>query len=126
MPATRGEATAGAQGLRLVIVDNDAAVLELLVLDLGLEGHDVVATAADGEEALRVCAEFKPDVLIVDLRLGQGIDGLEVAHRLDRPAPRVVLHTNYVTPAVVEAAQAAGVAVIEKGSLRALRRAISG
>jgi CheY-like chemotaxis protein len=110
----------------LVVVDNDAAVLELLLLDLGLEGHHVVATAADGEEALRVCAEFKPDVLIVDLRLGPGIDGLEVAHRLDQPGPRVVLHTNYVTPAVVEAAHAAGVAVIEKGSLRALRRAING
>ena len=128
MPAATSEnaAAASAGALRLVVVDNDAAVLELLLLDLRLEGYDVVATAANGDDAVRVCEEFKPEVVVVDLRLGPGIDGLEVARRLVRPRPRIVLYTNYVTPAVVAAAQAAGATVVEKGSLAALRRAIRG
>lgn len=110
--------------LRLVLVDNDPAVLDLLLLDLRLEGHCIVATAATGEEALDRCAELRPDVLVVDLRLGPGIDGLEVARRARQPGLRVILHTNYVTRAIVDAAQAAGAIVIEKGSLRVLRRAV--
>ena len=67
--------------LRLVIVDNDEAVLELLLLDLRLEGHEILATAMDGDGALQACDENDPDVLVVDLRLGPGINGLEVARR---------------------------------------------
>jgi CheY-like chemotaxis protein len=115
-----------AEGLRLVVVDNDEAVLELLLLDLRLEGHDVVATAANGEQALAACAAHRPDVAVVDLRLGPGIDGLEVARHVGPTGPRVVLYTNYVTPEVVRAADAAGATVVEKGNLKALRRAIAG
>jgi CheY-like chemotaxis protein len=112
--------------VRLVIVDNDEAVLELLLLDLGLEGHEILATAMDGEAAVRACDEHEPDVLVVDLRLGPGINGVEVAHRVRRPGLRVVLHTNYVNPDTVKAAAEAGAFVVEKGSLHALRRAVEG
>lgn len=112
--------------LRLVVVDNDEAVLELLLLDLRLEGHDVVATAMDGESALSACEENHPDVLVVDLRLGPGINGLEVARRVRRTDLRVIVYTNYVTPDVVKEATEAGATVIEKGSLSALRRAVEG
>ena len=111
--------------LRLVIVDNDEAVLALLLLDLRLEGHEIVATAMDGESAVLACEEHQPDVLVVDLRLGPGINGLEVAERVRREGLRTVLHTNYVTPAVVAEATDAGAIVVEKGSLHALRRAIT-
>lgn len=162
-----GAGAAGARPQRLVLVDNDSAVLDLLLLDLRLEGHEVLATASNGEEALQVCAEYQPEVLVVDLRLGPGIDGLEVARRINagaatspgggdersgergdggltaggrsggdltaggrsgggRARPRVVLYTNYITPAIVGAAEAAGATVVEKGSLGALRRAIAG
>ena len=111
-------------GLRLVIVDNDEAVLQLLLLDLGLEGHEIMATATDGDGALQACAEHAPDVLIVDLRLGPGINGLEVARRVRPSGTRVVLHTNYVTPEVVRSAAQADAVVVEKGNLYALRRAV--
>jgi CheY-like chemotaxis protein len=112
--------------LRLVIVDNDEAVLALLLLDLRLEGHEIVATAMDGESAVLLCEEHQPDVLVVDLRLGPGINGLEVAERVRREGLRTVRHTNYVTPEVVETARRSGTIVIEKGSLSALRRAVVG
>ena len=112
--------------MRLVVVDNDEAVLELLRLDLGLEGHDILATAMDGDGAVRACDEHEPEVLIVDFRLGPGLNGLEVARQVRRPGLRVVLHTNYVTPDVVKTATEAGAIVVEKGSLHALRRAVEG
>ena len=122
-----GEREPGSKpGLGLVVVDNDVAVLELLLLDLRLEGHNILATATAGEEAVQVCEEHKPDVLVIDLRLGPGMNGLDVARRVRRPGMRIVLHTNYVSPQVVDAAGQIDVAVIEKGSLRALRRAVAG
>lgn len=110
----------------VVVVDNDSAVLDLLTLDLRLEGHIVMATAEDGPSALAAVATCAPEVLVVDLRLGPGIDGLEVARRVKRDGLRIVLHTNYVNKAVVEAARREGVTVVEKGSLTALRRAVVG
>ena len=112
--------------LRLVVADNDAAVIDLLALDLRLEGHEIVTTAADGVAAIQACAEVDPDVLIVDLKMGAGPDGIEVARQVRRPGRRVILHTNYVSATIVKAAEAAGAVVIEKGSLRALRRAVRG
>ncbi len=111
---------------RVVVADNDRAVIDLLLLDLRLEGHEVVATAADGESAIRACEEHDPDVVVTDLRLGPGINGLDVARQLEGHRARVLVYTNYVTPDVVTTARAVGAAVIEKGSLNALRRAIEG
>lgn len=112
--------------LRLVLADNDRAVIDLLLLDLRLEGHDVVATAMTGEDAVDACEREHPDVLVVDYRLGPGINGVEVARRVVPQGPRVVVFTNYVNPDVVDEAAEAGAVVIEKGNLSALRRAVVG
>ena len=111
--------------MRLVLVDNDATVITLLSLDLGLEGHDVAATAADADAAIRACDEVNPDAVILDLKLGRGPDGIDVAEVVARPGRRLILHTNYVSPTVVERARRVGAVVVEKGSLRALRRALA-
>ena len=108
-----------------MLVDNDQAALDLVELDLRLEGHEIVATANTGEDAIELCAEHRPDVLVVDFRLGPGIDGLEVIRRLTPGAPRAVLFTNYVNPTIVADAASAGAAVVEKGNLNALRRAVA-
>jgi CheY-like chemotaxis protein len=110
---------------RVVLVDNDETVLHLLLLDLGLEGNDIVATATDGEAGLEACFEHRPDVLVVDLRLGPGIDGLDVARKMQGSDLHVVVYTNYITPEVVRSAESAGATVIEKGNLSALRRAVA-
>lgn len=115
-----------AHRLRLVVVDNDQAVLDLLLLDLRLEGHDVVATAMSGDEAVQRCEQHEPDVLVVDLRLGPGMNGLDVARRVASPDRRVVLFTNYITPSVIRDAREAGATLVEKGNLTALRRAVEG
>ena len=114
------------ESLRILIVDNDQAVLDLLLLDLRLEGHEVVASALNGEDALELYDKHQPQVVVVDFRLGRGINGIEVARRLQDTPARVVLFTNYITPDVIADATAVGAPVIEKGNLHALRRAIAG
>lgn len=110
--------------MRLVVIDNDAAVIDLLTLDMRLEGHDVAATAGDAEAAIKACIEVDPDVVIVDLKLGKGPDGIEIARRVARPGRRIILHTNYVSAEIIKRAEEVGAVVIEKGNLRALRRAV--
>lgn len=111
-----------------MVCDNDDVALDLVVTDLRLEGHDIVATAVTGEDAVERCAETEPDVLVVDLRMPPGIDGVEAARRVlaARPGTRVVLHTNHLDPSALEASARLGMAYVLKGELRALRKAVQG
>src|SRR5438093_10408930 len=71
-----------ADGVRLVLADNDDGALDLIALDLGLEGHDIVGLARSGEEAVAQCEAHRPEVLVVDYRMPPGIDGVEGARRV--------------------------------------------
>jgi DNA-binding NarL/FixJ family response regulator len=115
-------------GRRVVIADNDPDALELVRTDLGLEGHDIVGSAEDGEAALQLCRELHPDVLVVDYRMPPGPDGAEVARRVRKelPAVRVVVFTNYDSADVVRAVRRAGARLVLKGELDELRRAVAG
>lgn len=69
--------------LKMVIADDDRLVLETLrdVVDWNAHGIEVVALAADGEEALRLCELHRPDILFTDIKMPV-ISGLEVAMTL--------------------------------------------
>jgi two-component system, response regulator PdtaR len=112
--------------VRVVVVDNDIDALELLVLDLRLEGHDIVATASDGTTGIDACRRERPDVLVVDYRMPPGVDGVEVARAVlrDGSAGTVVVYSNYHDPRVVARAEALGARWLSKGNLTALRRAV--
>jgi two-component system, OmpR family, response regulator MprA len=66
--------------MRVLVVDDDSDVRDSLALSLEFEGY-AVATAPDGEEALRTVATETPDLLIMDVMM-PGIDGLETCRRL--------------------------------------------
>jgi two-component system response regulator GlrR len=70
---------------RILIVDDDPALLRLLSLRLRSEGHDVVE-AASGEAALGVLDHELPQILITDLRMG-GMDGLQLFEAVHRKHP---------------------------------------
>jgi CheY-like chemotaxis protein len=114
--------------VRVVVCDNDDVALDLVVTDLRLEGHDIVATATTGEEAVARCTETLPDVLVVDLRMPPGIDGVETGRRVleARPGTRIVLHTNHLEPSALRASARMGITYVLKADLRALRKAVEG
>ena len=67
---------------RLLLVEDDRALAELLIWHFEREEFDVVRTA-DGEEALMLAAESPPDVVILDWMI-EGVPGIEVCRRLRR------------------------------------------
>jgi DNA-binding response OmpR family regulator len=70
---------------RILLVDDDPAILRLLDVNFRMEGFDVDATS-HGEEALAAAARRTPDVVVLDLML-PGLDGREILRRLrDDPA----------------------------------------
>lgn len=65
---------------KLLIVEDDADTVEMLSLFFGEEGYQVSSTAW-GQDALKLCRELVPDVILLDIRLPD-IDGFEVCRRL--------------------------------------------
>ena len=68
------------QGYRVLIVDDNSDAAESLGLMLSLQGYDV-RTAGDGEQAIAVAGEYRPDVVVLDLGLPR-MSGLEVGRRI--------------------------------------------
>jgi DNA-binding response OmpR family regulator len=66
--------------MRILVVEDDKKIANLLNLELTHEGHEV-KVVYDGYDALIEAEEFKPDVVILDIML-PGISGKEVAKRL--------------------------------------------
>ena len=79
---------------RVVVADDSRLMRRILSDALGRQGFDVVATAADGDEALAACNEHRPDALTLDLHM-PGLDGLGVLRALRagkaEPVPVVVV-----------------------------------
>ncbi|HEY0317975.1 MAG TPA: response regulator transcription factor [Solirubrobacterales bacterium] len=67
-------------GGRVLIVEDDADIADVLRRSLRNEGYEV-RTSADGYDALEVAAGFVPDLVVLDLGL-PGLDGVEVCKRL--------------------------------------------
>jgi len=66
---------------RILVVDDDPAIRDVLMAALTREGWEV-ATAADAQGADLLVDMFHPDVAILDINLGKGPDGLALARRL--------------------------------------------
>ncbi|WP_027501143.1 response regulator [Rhodococcus sp. UNC363MFTsu5.1] len=101
------------QRLRLLLVDDHPVVRAgLRALLSSHEGLDVVAEAASGEQALELVETTRPDVVLMDLRLGAGMDGAQSTEAImARPdPPRVVVLTTYDTDADILRAVEAGAA----------------
>ena len=66
---------------RILLVEDDADLREAMAAALAADGHQV-DTASDGLEALDALAGARPDLVLLDVALGAGPDGVEVCRRL--------------------------------------------
>lgn len=95
----------------LVIADDDAGFAALVEAILAEQGYEVVARAPNGEEAVRLAAELRPDLVLMDLNMPV-LDGFEATRRIRRelPATRVFVLSGGLTEEEGERALAAGAA----------------
>lgn len=80
--------------MRVLIVDDEALFRDLLSRTLSAEpGLEVVGVAEDGETAIGLAMELKPDVVIMDIELLGEMDGMEAALRIkkERPGTGIVI-----------------------------------
>jgi two-component system, OmpR family, response regulator len=68
-------------GLRVLLVEDDPLTREVLSAALTGTGFEVHAEA-DGSRVERAAQSFRPDIALIDMRLGEGVNGLTVARRL--------------------------------------------
>jgi two-component system response regulator DesR len=97
--------------IRVVLADDELLLREAIVTLLGLDDDiEIVGTAQDGEEAVELVRQLRPDIAVLDLEMPK-LDGLEVtaAIRTASGGTRVVLLTRYARPAVLRRALDAGV-----------------
>jgi CheY-like chemotaxis protein len=112
---TKDPAAQGLMGLRVLVVDDDPQVrqsMELLLTEVGCEVHLAAGTA----QACDVARRHTLDVLLSDLRLLAGDDGLQVlqAVRAIQPGLRAALITGETAPEPLRQAQGAGVPLLHK------------
>lgn len=117
-PAQRGHAASGSAGAHappglVLLVEDNAAVRAAMRQLLAKWGHSVIA-ATTAQAALRKLGKTVPDLLLTDLRLPGGTDGLTLARELRRrcgfPVPTVILTGDVAAPVV----EAPGMALVQK------------
>ena len=93
---------------RVLIAEDEALIRMDLAEMLGEEGYDVVGQAADGQKAVELAEELRPDLVILDIKMPV-LDGIAAAERIAgaRIAPVVVL-TAFSQRELVERARDAG------------------
>jgi DNA-binding NarL/FixJ family response regulator len=118
-----------AMSTRLVVADDSPAYLELLVLVLDqVPELDVVGTAADGREAVRVTLDSEPDAVLLDVDMPV-LDGLGAAAEIRRlrPQTELLLHTGMYLDDYRRRAAQLGLGVVDKlelaETIKALQRA---
>jgi DNA-binding NtrC family response regulator len=101
--------------MKILIVDDEPQVAEILAKSLAREGHDATV-AHSGEEALRLLGPAEPDALFLDVSM-PGMNGLDVLAEVKRRRPTlpVVVITGHATEDEVDEVKRLGaVDVIEK------------
>lgn len=94
--------------VRLVVVDDDTLIRFYLTEIVEQMGHEVVGATGDAASAVALCAAERPDVVLMDVRLGGRPDGIDAAAEIAAVAQaQVVFITGSSDPATVERMKAA-------------------
>ena len=91
-----------------VLIAEDEALIRMDLAETLIElGYDVVAQAADGEEAVALAAEHKPEICILDVKMPK-LDGISAAEKIGALKIPVVLLTTFSQKELVQRASEAG------------------
>jgi CheY-like chemotaxis protein len=98
-------------GIRVLLVEDESLISEMLSEMLEDLGHTVCSTLASGEKVLGEVLKEKPDLVIMDIKLKGAMTGIEAARAIKqaRDIPIIYL-TGYSDGVVVEQARATGAA----------------
>ncbi|RUT28982.1 response regulator transcription factor [Paenibacillus zeisoli] len=78
--------------IRILVVDDHIVVRSgLMALLNGKNGMEVIGDAADGQEAIQKAQELKPDVVLMDFSMPQGMDGLTATLELKKLLPDIAV-----------------------------------
>ena len=67
------------EGKKILIVDDDRTTSSVIELQLQKMGYLVAAIAKSGTSAIKQCEKLAPDLVLMDINLGKGMDGVEAA-----------------------------------------------
>lgn len=91
---------------KILIVDDEADILDLLEYNLEKEGYEVIR-AMDGEEAIAVAAKTKPDLILLDIMMPR-LDGIETCRRLREIPTMEQVYVVFLTARSEEYSEVAG------------------
>jgi two-component system, NarL family, response regulator LiaR len=129
-----GEGAAASRVARILIADDHALVREgLRTMLSGEVGLEVIAEANDGQQALTLCRDLEPDLVLMDVRMPV-MDGLQATRKIKQEMPKtsVMMVTMHQNPDYLFEAVKAGAAgyVLKDASgerlLNAVRRTLDG
>jgi CheY-like chemotaxis protein len=78
--------------LKIIIVEDDPILCDLLKIRLAKMGYSVTGMYATGEDAIRAISEHSPDLVIMDVTLVGKMDGIETAQRIQKTYPIPVVY----------------------------------
>ncbi len=96
-----------AQKRRVLVVEDEALIRLDIVETLRDFGFEVIGEAADGEQAVAMASELKPDVIVMDIKMPK-MDGITAAEKIQALRIPVVLLTAFSQKELVERASEAG------------------
>lgn len=98
--------------MKIIIVDDDDLIRESLTLTLSLEDDiDIVGEAIDGSEAVALCKQVLPDIVLMDIRM-PNIDGIGATRLITKRFPniKIMMLTTFADKANIQQALTAGAA----------------
>ncbi len=69
-------------GARIFVVEDEQIIVADLQAKLKRLGHEVIGTAASGEEAIRMTESLRPELVLMDIRIQGSMDGREAARHI--------------------------------------------
>ncbi len=89
----------------VLIVEDEALIAKCLKMDLEKLGVDVLQPVAKGEDSVEVAIQENPSLILMDIRLTKGLDGIEAAEKiLMKKKIPIVFMTGYATDEIKERA----------------------